>query len=81
VWVGTALSGRVPANALRPALGAVLLGSALAVVSKAGLYVPVGVIFGAPVGVGVAAAINHRLRLRPAAEAVAAPNPVAVESR
>ncbi|TMK41322.1 MAG: sulfite exporter TauE/SafE family protein [Actinobacteria bacterium] len=63
VWIGTALSSHVPANALRPALGAVVLGSGLAVASKAGLHIPVGVIFGAPVAVGLAALVNHRLRL------------------
>jgi uncharacterized membrane protein YfcA len=77
VLVGTSLSGHVPATALRPALGAVLLGSALAVVSKAGLYIPVGVIFGAPLGVGLAALLNHRLR--PAARPPTAPAPVPAE--
>jgi hypothetical protein len=67
VWIGTALIGRVSAAALRPTLGAVLLGSALAVVSKAGLTIPVGVIFGAPVGVGIVAALRHRWRPVPLA--------------
>jgi hypothetical protein len=67
----------VPENALRPALGAVLLGSALAVVSKAGLYVPVGVIFASPLAVGVVAVVVHRMRgpasRAPAPAAAAAP--------
>jgi len=61
VWIGTALVGRVSASALRPTLGAVLLGSALAVISKAGLTIPVGVIFAAPVAVGLAALVKHRI--------------------
>ena len=36
VWIGAHLSRRVPAAGLRPALGIVLLGSALGVMSKAG---------------------------------------------
>ena len=62
VLIGTALIGRVPEHALRPALGAVLLGSALAVLNKAGLTVPVAVIFAAPLCVGVVAVVAHRLR-------------------
>lgn len=62
VLIGSALIGRVPAGALRPTLGAVLLGSALAVVSKAGLHVPVGVIFGAPLAVGALALAVDRGR-------------------
>jgi uncharacterized membrane protein YfcA len=64
VWIGTELIGRVPANALRPTLGAVLLGSALAVVNKAGITIPVAVIMGAPLAIGLLAVIAHRLRLR-----------------
>jgi uncharacterized membrane protein YfcA len=62
VLVGTSLSGHVSAHVLRPTLGAVLLGSALAVVSKAGLYIPVGVIFGAPATAGLLAVLSHRMR-------------------
>jgi uncharacterized protein len=62
VMIGTALIGRVPEDALRPALGAVLLGSALAVVNKAGISVPVGVIFASPLAVLVLAALVHRTR-------------------
>ena len=40
VLLGTRLIDRVPADVLRPALGCVLLGSALGVLSKAGVEVP-----------------------------------------
>ena len=40
VWIGTALHRPRPADALRPALGCVLLGSALGVLTKAGVDVP-----------------------------------------
>jgi hypothetical protein len=44
----------VPAHRLRVLLGAVLLGSALAMIKNAGGEIPVGVIFGVPVAVIVA---------------------------
>jgi len=53
VWIGTHFISRVPDHALRVTLGAVLLGSALAMVNNAGGDMPVGVIFGAPVAVGI----------------------------
>ncbi len=62
VWIGTHFVDRVPAQALRVTLGAVLLGSALAMVNNAGGKMPVGVIFGAPVAVG---ALGALLELRP----------------
>jgi uncharacterized membrane protein YfcA len=55
VWIGTSLLPRVPANGLRPALGCVLLGSALGVLSKAGVAVPPAAIVGVPAGAGVLA--------------------------
>ena len=55
VWIGTHLITRVPANGLRPVLGCVLLGSALGVLSKGGVAVPVAVIVGAPVAAGLLA--------------------------
>lgn len=42
VWVGSALALRLPERGLRPALGIVLLASALALGSKAGVPVPAG---------------------------------------
>jgi uncharacterized membrane protein YfcA len=62
VWIGTALLPRVPVDGLRPALGAVLLGAALGVLSKAGVDVPVAAIVGAPVAVGILAFTLHRRR-------------------
>jgi uncharacterized protein len=62
VWIGTALISRVPAAALRPILGCVLLGSGLGVLSKAGAGVPAWLIVAAPVAVGLAAAGLHRVR-------------------
>jgi hypothetical protein len=62
VWIGTALISRVPAAGLRPALGCVLLGSALGVLSKAGADVPGWLIVVAPVAVGLCAAALHRAR-------------------
>ncbi|MFI5004435.1 MAG: sulfite exporter TauE/SafE family protein [Solirubrobacterales bacterium] len=52
VWIGTHFIDRVPADALRVTLGAVLLGSALALVKNAGGQMPVWAIFGAPLAVG-----------------------------
>ena len=67
VWIGTALITKVPSNGLRPALGCVLLASALGVATKAGVDVPVGVIVGVPAAVGVLAWLIHRGRpLEPA---------------
>jgi uncharacterized protein len=63
VWIGTALLPRVPVDGLRPVLGAVLLGAALGVLNKAGVPVPVGLIAGAPLAVGLAAWILHRQRV------------------
>ncbi len=55
VLVGTALITRVPADALRPVLGCVLLGSGLGVLKKAGVDVPPAVLVGLPVLVGAGA--------------------------
>jgi uncharacterized protein len=62
VWIGAHFVDRVPDQALRVTLSAVLLGSALAMVNNAGGKMPVPVIFGAPLAVGVAGAL---LELRP----------------
>ena len=64
VWIGTSLLTRVPAAGLRPALGCVLLASALGVLTKAGADIPPAAIVGVPAAVGVLAAVVHRLRLR-----------------
>ena len=64
VWIGTSLLGRVPAEGLRPALGCVLLGSALGVLTKAGVDVPVAAIVGVPLAAGALAFGLHRARAR-----------------
>ncbi len=69
IWLGTALLPHVPAAGLRPALGCVLLASALGVLSKAGADVPAWAIVGAPLAAGVAAALVHRSRTRAAVAA------------
>lgn len=73
VLIGTHLITHVPAAGLRPALGCVLLGSALGVLSKAGVEVPTWAIPGVPALTGLAAFLIHRSRPpapapRPAAE-------------
>jgi len=72
VWIGTALLPRVPAAGLRVALGCVLLGSALGVLSKAGLAVPGWVIVGVPVLAGALAVLVNRRRPRRRPEPVPA---------
>ena len=64
VWIGEHLSRRVPAAALRPALGCVMLGSALGVASKAGADLSAWMIIGPPVIVGVLAYGLQRVRVR-----------------
>lgn len=65
VWIGTGLIGRVPSNGLRPALGCVLLGSALGVLTKAGVDIPTPLIVGIPALVGGIANVLHRTRSAP----------------
>jgi hypothetical protein len=73
VLIGTSLLPRVPAAGLRPALGCVLLGSAMGVLSKAGVDLPGWTIVGVPALVGAFAFVVHRARRpEPAPEAVPA---------
>lgn len=65
VYLGTWLLPRVSADGLRPALGCVLLGSALGVLSKAGVAVPAAVIVGVPAAVGGLAYALQRSRRDP----------------
>ncbi len=74
VLVGTQLVDRVSATALRPALGCVLLASALGVMSKAGVRVHPVVLLGLPLSVGGLAYALHRLRPAPQPD----PEPVPV---
>jgi uncharacterized membrane protein YfcA len=53
VWIGTNLATRLPRNALRAALGVVLLASGLALLSKAGLELPPFVLVVVPVVLAV----------------------------
>lgn len=62
VWLGAHLIDRVPADVLRPALGCVLLASALGVLSKAGADVPALVLVGVPLIVGLGAYLLQRSR-------------------
>src|SRR5689334_528009 len=64
VWIGEHLSRRVPAGALRPALGCVMLGSALGVASKAGADLSAWQIIAPPVIVGILAYAFHLGRER-----------------
>jgi uncharacterized protein len=75
VWLGTSLVPHVSPNGLRPALGMVLLGSALAVFTKAGVDIPVVVILGAPLAVGALAWLLHRSRVVIVQPATSAPTP------
>lgn len=77
VWIGTHFVDKVPEQALRVTLGAVLLGSALAMVNNAGGTMPVGVIFGAPVAVGIIGYVLH-LRSQRAGSRSATATPSAI---
>lgn len=57
IYIGTALVPRVPTNALRILLGCVLLGSALAVLTKTSVKIPVGTVVAVPVAVGFLACL------------------------
>jgi uncharacterized membrane protein YfcA len=62
VWIGTALVDRVPVGFLRPALGCVLLGSALGVLTKAGVDLSAWAIVGIPLAAGAATWLVHRIQ-------------------
>jgi uncharacterized membrane protein YfcA len=72
VWLGTHLATRMPERGLRPALGIVLLASGLALLGKAGLGVPVGVLLGFPIVLVAIAIAVLRRRPRDRARAAAA---------
>jgi uncharacterized membrane protein YfcA len=64
VWIGSALSARVPVGALRTSLGVLLIGGGLALVQKAGASIPTEVIGVFPCAVGailVAGYVRARL--------------------
>src|SRR4051812_22359166 len=62
VWIGTNLATRLPRNALRGALGVVLLASGLALLSKAGLELPPFVLVVVPVVLAVLCFVLLRRR-------------------
>ena len=62
VWIGAGLSTKLPADVLRPALAIVLVASGLALLSKAGLALPVGVLAGVPVVLAIVVFLLHRAR-------------------
>jgi uncharacterized membrane protein YfcA len=62
VWIGTSLVDRVPVGFLRPALGCVLLGSALGVLTKAGVDLSAWAIVGIPLAAGAATWLVHRIQ-------------------
>ena len=64
------LSARLPADVLRPALAIVLIASGLALLSKAGLAMPVAVLVGVPIVLAILVYFVHRSR-----------NPVEASSR
>ena len=65
VWIGTNLSTRLPADALRPALAIVLVASGLALLSKAGVELPVAVLVGVPLVLAALTFAVHRVRQQP----------------
>ena len=73
VWIGTGLLPRVPVDGLRPTLGIVLLAASLGIASKAGIAMPVFVLIGVPVAVGLLTFMIHRRRTP-----TSKPNPLSV---
>jgi len=53
VWLGASIATRLPAGALRPLLGLVLLAAGLGLITKAGLKLPPEVILGVPLAVAI----------------------------
>jgi uncharacterized membrane protein YfcA len=64
VWVGSHLSVRVPASTLRTALGVVLVGSGLAVLSRAGARIPDAALASVPLATVVLVAARLVARRR-----------------
>ena len=60
VWLGSSLAARLPENGLRPTLAIVLIASGMALLSKAGLALPVAVLVGVPVALAVVSVIVIR---------------------
>jgi uncharacterized membrane protein YfcA len=62
VWIGTALVPKVPVVGLRYGIGVVLVAAALALLTKAGMDVPPGLIVAVPVALGLLCLVVHRRR-------------------
>jgi uncharacterized membrane protein YfcA len=69
VWIGSSLAAKLPDSGLRPTLAIVLIASGMALLSKAGLAVPVGVLIGVPVALAVAMVLFTRSRTGESARA------------
>src|SRR3954453_18528421 len=74
VWIGSALCTQVPTVVLRPMLGCVLLGSALGVLTKAGLDLPAWAILAVPAAAGTIVWLVHRNQTRKAPKPAWAPH-------
>ncbi|HEY1522768.1 MAG TPA: sulfite exporter TauE/SafE family protein [Solirubrobacteraceae bacterium] len=69
VWLGSALSYRVPVGALRVSLALLILGASMALLQKAGAGIPTVALAAFPLGVGalfLIAAMRSRNRVTPA---------------
>src|SRR5436305_1287808 len=64
VWVGSGLVVRLPVGVMRATLAIVLLAAGLALLQKADVGIPVGVILGVPVAIGAIAALLRWARGR-----------------
>src|SRR4051794_33183850 len=62
VWVGSGLIMRLPVGVMRATLAVVLIGAGLAILQKADVGIPPGVIVGIPIGIAVIAFIVGRAR-------------------
>jgi len=62
VWIGSALSIRLPEGGLRPTLGVVLLAAGLALLNRSGVGFPVFLIFAGPAAVGALLIAWHVFR-------------------
>src|SRR3954449_9581562 len=60
VWVGSGLTMRLPVGVMRATLAVVLIGAGLAILQKADVGIPPGVIVGIPVAIAVIAFIVNR---------------------
>lgn len=65
VWVGSGLTMRLPVEVMRATLAIVLVAAGLALLQKAGLGLPVGLIIAAPVALGVVTWLVQKRLPRP----------------